>query len=586
MISKRDVLTGGSALLGTMVYARAAQAAAKPMIVPVPITFYGGQPVLSLTIGGQGPYHFILDTGSDLPAIKEPLAKQLGLHMAGSIKMESLKGDESSYLYQAETLVIGGRLPLPRMTFVGMANFKETGVDGLLPASFLTFLPSQLDFEAKEIRYYIGGAEMDLTGFDKVPAFFEAEREGQAEKVYVEVNFDGRKLVCCLDTGAPANLFVYSGVVDRFKLWDKYPIVRDIKVAGVNGQGMQTRLVQGVNLSFGTLKIPSMPVTLGDPKEYEQMSDTHDGLVGTPFMRHFIVAFGADKSLYFKPNSSFPALTNQVPDSLIADAPAGTLEAPAVPFLYGDDRRIVIPGRVGDGPAFTCLLNTGVVASGVGAKRAADLGLPTLPTGDVDGSNITFSSVRLPKLKFKSVTANPNINPELGLDFLTLLPTALDFDQNLLTFFIKATPDLTGYVKLPAERKSGNGRFLVKTTLAGHDLSCLIDTLVPLAILVPPATTKALNLWDAVPNPVERPLGAGAAAVKTRLVGMKGFDMGSFHIDMAPVTLIDPTATGPAYGGVDAVLGMGILHRLNLVFAGDGSVWAKPNSFWADTKAN
>lgn len=587
MISKRDVLAGASAMLGAAVLARAAQAAVKPAIVRVPITFTpDNKPVLSLTIGGKGPYRFVLDTGAFTSVINESIAKDLKLHSGMPIKTRSIKGDESSYVYQAQDIVIGGRLPLPRMSFVGAANFNNFGVDGLLPASFLTFLPSQLDFEAKEIRYYIGGAEMDLDGFEKLPTFFQADRDDQAEKVYAEINFDGRKLVYCVDTGAASNLFVFSGIVDRYKLWDKYPILRKGQTRGVNGEALEVRLVQGPNITFGGLKIPSMPVTLGDPKEIQDLSDNHDGLIGTPFLRHFTLAFN-DKALYLKPNNSYASLTNFLPDSALPDVPAAVSpDQPAVPFLYGENRRIVVPGRIGEGPAFTCVLNTGVAASQVGAKRAAEVGLSALPSGDFDGSAITFSSIRLPKLKLADRKEAPNGNPELGLDFLTLLSTGIDFDQNQITFFIKTQPDLTGYVKLPAERKAGDGRFQVKATLNGRQITCLIHTCMQMGVLLPPGTVKAWNLWDAFPDAENRFLTSDTGQrEKTRYVKVKGFDLAGLHVDVAPVTMVDPAASpSPEWGSFDAVVGMGILHRLNIVFVG-GEMWVKPNSFWADGAA-
>ncbi len=583
MISKRDVLTGASAALVSMLAVRAAQAAGKPMVVPIPITLTrGGKPVLSLTIGGKGPYRFILDTGAFACVINESLAKELKLHSGLPIKTGSIKGTETSYTYAAENLIVGGRLPMSRMSFVGAANFQDPDADGLLPASFLTFLPSQLDYEAKEIRYYINGAEMDLNGFEKVPAFFDGNGDRDStQKVYAELNFDGRKLVCCVDTGAAGNLLIYSGPVSRYKLWDKYPVLRTMKARGVNGQSLETRVVQAQNISFGGLKIPSMPVQLSDPNEL--MSDVHDGLIGTPFLRHFIVAFGPDKSLYLKPNSSFAQLTNYLPDAAVPVAPPVSLDQPAVPFLYGDDRRIIVPGRVGEGSAFMCLLNTGNATSKVGNKRAAELGLPATPDGGFDGSGITFSSIRLPKLKL-TPSASEAANPELGTDFLTQLPTGMDFDKNLLSFFIKTQPDLTGYVKLAAT-KTGDGRFQFKATLNGRDMNCLLHTAMPFGVLLPPATVKAWDMWNAFPDAENRVLGGpGNRPDKTRYVKVKSLDFAGLHVDVAPVTMVDPAAPPLPYAdGFDALIGMGIVRRLNIVFIG-GEIWVRPNSFWTDAK--
>ena len=91
-----------------------------------------------------------------------------------------------------------------------------------MPASFLTHLPSQLDYENQEIRYFLDGAEMDLEGFERTDAFFQANGEKSAEKVYVNFALDGRKLVCGLDTGAGAAILVGGSYVESHHLRDKY----------------------------------------------------------------------------------------------------------------------------------------------------------------------------------------------------------------------------------------------------------------------------------------------------------------------------------------------------------------------------
>lgn len=58
------------------------------------------------------------------------------------------------------------------------------------------------------VRYYLNGAPLDLTGFSKMDAEFQADTDGTAEKVYINVTLDGRKLLCLVDTGASTRLLI------------------------------------------------------------------------------------------------------------------------------------------------------------------------------------------------------------------------------------------------------------------------------------------------------------------------------------------------------------------------------------------
>ena len=185
MTTRRDVWRGAGALAALAVLPGTGLAAS-PVIVRVPIGFArNGMPLLRLTLDGKGPYRFAIDTGAFAPCIRESLAKELKLSRNGSIRTSSLKGDEADYIYVAENVVVGCGLPFPKMSFIGFGKFPSSDMDGVLPASFLTSLPSQLDYEKREIRYYLNGANMDLDGFVRVDAFFQAQNDKVAEKVFL-----------------------------------------------------------------------------------------------------------------------------------------------------------------------------------------------------------------------------------------------------------------------------------------------------------------------------------------------------------------------------------------------------------------
>lgn len=572
MTTRRDVWRGAGALAALAVLPGTGLAAS-PVIVRVPIGFArNGMPLLRLTLDGKGPYRFAIDTGAFAPCIRESLAKDLRLRRGGSIRTASLKGDEADYIYAAENVVIGGGLPFPKMSFIGFEKFPSSDMDGVLPASFLTSLPSQLDYEKREIRYYLNGADMDLDGFVRADAFFQAQKDNYAEKVFLTFQLDGRRLVCIVDTGAMAAIAVSGAYVGAHHLWDKYKVLRESDSVGANGQSVHTRIVVAPDLTLGSLHLNAAPVTLIDPHAWDSLGEEDvDGLVGTPLLRKFTLAFTGHKELYLKPNAGFAQISGRMPDQAVPDdAPAG-----AIPILYGEQHRILVPAKLGDDPAFPFMLATGQSECAISSREAEAHHIPALPDGGYDGGGLGFGEVRLPHLK---LTAHGG-PAALGLDFLRGAPVSLDFDADLLTFHTDAPPDMSGYNRSDAARQPNprGGEGLYGTArLFGADLRCRIDTAFPYGLYLPPHTVAARQFWDRFPKARDAVMASAGRKFATREVLAGPFSLAGFDVRPAPLILADPKAAGAPDD--DAVLGMAVLQRFNFVFDRDGAVWLRPNA--------
>jgi predicted aspartyl protease len=300
MITRRDLSTGAAALLGAGLLPRAAQAAA-PKRLPVTVTS-GNMPTIQVTIEGKGPYTFLIDTGATMSAVTEAIAKDIKLNWSPRrVRLSSIKGDTFNPVCSAKEIVMGGSIRMPAWEMAALDAPPMPGVDGILPASILTALPCQLDYEAGELRYYMDGV-MDLSGFTKIDAFFHAEPDS-VEQVFVPMRMGGDKLVCCMDTGASGPVYLYSDTVKTHKLWDKYPVLSEGDNAGANGRVVKARVVMATDVNIGGVGAAQLPVILGDPTDILATAGKyHEGLLGATFLSGFTLAFAADKSVYVKRN--------------------------------------------------------------------------------------------------------------------------------------------------------------------------------------------------------------------------------------------------------------------------------------------
>jgi hypothetical protein len=580
MLNKRDLLAAAGALLALAALpALAEDAPKKKYLVEIPITFDAdGSPVVDLFIGDNGPYRFMIDTGSFGGMIREDLAKKLKLGTDGVISTGALAGrPERSYVYLAHDVLLGGIFQLPRIDLIGLDKLPHAGFDGILPASILTALPTELDFEQAQVRYYLQGAPMDLTGFSKLNAESQADTDGGAEKIYARVRLDGHELLCLVDTGAGGHLLLSGAYVQGHGLWHKNADAGQAGSVGTNGEVLKTRLVKMPDFEFGATHFDDIWVQLGDPGGLDNMLETGiDGIIGCQILRQFTLAFAEHHQVYVKPNGRFS------PSAGARPMVGHSLDAkqPVLPFLYRDDRRIVLAAKAGDKPGIGCVINTGVPVSAIAPATAQALELAAVD-GGFDGAPLAIDGVWHPP--HLVLASRPNLNgrpfaADLGLDFLTAQPSRLDFDTNELTLFLEGMPDLAGYTVF-AERKAGpDSRFYITVKLAGVDTLCLIDSFAQPTLTLFPHVVKARNLWDAFPDAEHRKAANGQ---ESRLVKMAGLDAGGLHIATAPVLLADPAMSEPPGLPYDATLGMGFLHRCNWIFTPDGKLYAKPNGFWS-----
>ncbi|HEY6970102.1 MAG TPA: retroviral-like aspartic protease family protein [Candidatus Angelobacter sp.] len=80
----------------------------------VPMLDFGGRPVVSLMIGGHGPYRFILDTGAGITVVADDLARELALGPPPGMQVMSASGS-----------------PAPTIVIVPAASIADTRLEGI-----------------------------------------------------------------------------------------------------------------------------------------------------------------------------------------------------------------------------------------------------------------------------------------------------------------------------------------------------------------------------------------------------------------------------------------------------------------------
>jgi len=200
----RSRLAPALALATTLLSSCAARAAPQVGAATVPLTDYGGRPVVAVTIDDHGPFPFILDTGAQVTVIDLALAEELGLPQTGSMPLGApgSKHQAMAPVYSAPS-VTAGDLVLPAEGLVGMD---------------LTLFPEGAGRPRGVLGFWLlggGVATLDMSGrrFTLDPGASLTEGEDGAMPLRrsgaypeFEVSIAGRTLEAHLDTGSPSVL--------------------------------------------------------------------------------------------------------------------------------------------------------------------------------------------------------------------------------------------------------------------------------------------------------------------------------------------------------------------------------------------
>lgn len=311
MLNKRYLLTGGGALLALTATRASAQdkAGRQPTILQIPLTIDAhGAPLVDVFIGENGPYRFNLDTGSATAAIRDDLARTLKLPLVDTMSGASLAGFGRNAVYAVRDVRLGGVLKLPPLPMNALEQ-TPAGLFGRLPAAIVTDPQCELDYEGAMLRYYLGGAPMDLAGFTRLDSTSPVDGSGIVPGgIYVRLKLDGNELRCLADTGASRQQLLLSGAyVQTHDLWHRHADAPESLIAGANGERVKVRTVTLPNFEFGAVHFDQVRVTLIDPDGHDNLLHLGiDGLVGSDLLRQFTLAF-KDHEVYVKPNGAWKA---------------------------------------------------------------------------------------------------------------------------------------------------------------------------------------------------------------------------------------------------------------------------------------
>ncbi len=128
-----------------------------------------GRAVAPISINGQGPFSFIIDTGANRSVLSQALATRLGLTPAGVGVVHSIDGAQPATLVNVESLSFG-TLRLSRGDTPVLDGPMLDGAHGLLGVDGMAGRLLHIDFTKRCVEIYENAAQMPTRGWQSAPA--------------------------------------------------------------------------------------------------------------------------------------------------------------------------------------------------------------------------------------------------------------------------------------------------------------------------------------------------------------------------------------------------------------------------------
>jgi len=206
-----------------------------------------------VTIEGEGPFYFMIDTGSQATAVTRGLTEKLELTPIGSATVVGMGSSRAAQLFQLDGLEFAQRV-LYNIE-APMLEARNVGADGILGLDSLQDLRVLIDFRNDTIA--VNDAE--LLGGNRGYEIVVRARHRLGRLIITSANIDGVKTAIVLDTGAQSS-FGNSKLKRRLRARK----LQEVSSTDVHGQTIIGNLHKVRSLKIQQLNIENISVTFAD----------------------------------------------------------------------------------------------------------------------------------------------------------------------------------------------------------------------------------------------------------------------------------------------------------------------------------
>ncbi len=231
-----------------------------------------------VTIEGQGPFYFMIDTGAQATVVTRDLARKLDLDPIGSATIVGMGSRREAQIFQLDGLEFADRL-LDNIR-APMLEARNIGADGILGLDSLQDLRVLIDFRSDTIAVN----DADLLGGNRGYEIVVRARRRLGRLIITDAIIDRVPTAVILDTGAQTS-FGNRELKNRLRA----RALEEVSSTDVNGALVIGNVHRAKLLKIQRLNVVDLPITFADSPAFEALglADRPALILGMREMRMF-----------------------------------------------------------------------------------------------------------------------------------------------------------------------------------------------------------------------------------------------------------------------------------------------------------
>ncbi|TCM17365.1 aspartyl protease [Novosphingobium sp. PhB165] len=214
---------------------------------------------VAVAVQGQGPYHFMIDTGSQQTVVSSALATTLGLTLGPAVTVVGMAGSSDVATARLETFAIGNRA-FHDLT-VPLLEGQNIGADGIVGTDSLQGQRVTLDFDQGTIAI-APAQETQNNGYEIVVH----ARKRLGRLIMTNAMIDGIRADVVIDTGATSAV----GNLALQKAMSKQ-LVGTVRLSSVTGEELAAELVIAHRLKIEDLSLTNVSIAFADSPAFKEL---------------------------------------------------------------------------------------------------------------------------------------------------------------------------------------------------------------------------------------------------------------------------------------------------------------------------
>lgn len=256
-----------------------------------------------VSVGGTGPYQFLVDTGSERTVISKELARRLGLSSGRAAVLHSVMGANNiDTVHIPHLQVSSNTISVIDAPALGASNI---GADGMLGIDSLRSQRVMFDFKAQTMSITPSNQPLERMEGDTIVV---RARSRGGRLIFTQAKIDGKRVAVIVDTGSQvtiANLALQKLLSKK----GHAPISEMVTIESVTGEQMSANVTRVAQLELGGVSLTDLSVAFADAHIFRQLDldDRPALLLGMNAMKAFdriSIDFAAKKVRFVLPGTS------------------------------------------------------------------------------------------------------------------------------------------------------------------------------------------------------------------------------------------------------------------------------------------